>query len=128
MTEDLKQYFEDFDFNGESDCNIRSVNDVLLPEDYLIFMKEYNGGEGGIGEDGYIVLYRLEQLQQINCDYQVEKYLPNHCLIGSDGGGEAFGVDEEGNFFAVPFVPMDKKEKIILGSTFSDFIKNAGVY
>lgn len=25
MEEDLKQYFENYDFNGESNCNIRSV-------------------------------------------------------------------------------------------------------
>lgn len=128
MTKDLKEYLEKFHFNGGSNCNIHSVNGVVLPEDYLIFMKEYNGGEGGIGEEGYIILYRLEELQEINCDYQVEKYLSNHCLIGSDGGGEAFGIDKEGNFFAIPYIPMDEEEKIILGGTFADFIKNAGVY
>ena len=128
MTEDMNRYFEKFDFNGESNLDIQSVNHISLPEDYLMFMKEYNGGEGCIGEEGYIILYRLEELQQINHDYCVEEFLPGHCLIASSGGGEFYGVDQDGNFFAVPDIPMSLEEKIILGSTFSDFIQNIEDY
>lgn len=124
----IEQYFEYFKFNGESSFDIQSVNNIALPKDYLMFMKEHNGGEGSVGESAYLMLYRLEELQEINDDYNVEEFLPEHCFIGSSGGGESYGVDKDGNFFAVPDIPMSLEEKIILGNTFFDFIKNLEDY
>ncbi len=61
-------------------------------------MKEHNGGEGDIGE-AWLVLFPLEELEEINHDYETDKYLPGHIIFGSDGGDELYGVDENGQFF-----------------------------
>ncbi len=98
-------------FQGEA---VTEVNGIPLPEQYLAFMKQHNGGEGDLGET-WFVLYPLEELQQINDDYEVQKYLPGRVLIGSNGGGEFYGIDSRGNYFNVP-ESFEEKYITALGS------------
>lgn len=92
----------EFEFNPPYDGKeIEKINNVVLPKQYIDFMKKHNGGEGDIGET-WFVLYPLEELQSINDDYETEKYLPDHIIIGSNGGGEFYGIDSKGNYFNVP--------------------------
>jgi hypothetical protein len=65
-----------------------------------------------------LILFPLEELEKINEDYCINEFLPNHCIIGSSGGGELFGVDTNGNYFVVLAVSMSDKDKIVLGNTF----------
>ena len=92
--------------------NIGKINDVVLPKDYIEFMKKHNGGEGDIGET-WLILYPLEELQEINDDYEIEEFLPGHIIIGSNGGGELYGIDNKGNYFNVP-VLMDLNDITLL--------------
>lgn len=80
---------------------IKQINNVLLPTQYMEFMKEHNGGEGDLGETWFI-LFPMEELQEINDDYCIEEFLPDHIIIGSNGGGELYGIDMDGNYFNVP--------------------------
>lgn len=93
---------------------IEKINEVVLPKDYVEFMKKHNGGEGDIGET-WLILYSLEELQEINDDYEIEKFLPNHIIIGSDGGGELYGIDSQGKYFNVP-VLMDENDIASFGT------------
>ena len=56
---------------------IERINNVILPKQYVGFMKKHNGGKGDIGET-WLELYPLEELQEINDDYCIEDFLPNH--------------------------------------------------
>lgn len=94
--------------------NIEKINDVVLPKDYIEFMKKHNGGEGDIGET-WLILYPLEELQEINDDYEIEEFLPGHIIIGSNGGGELYGIDNKGNYFNVP-VLMDLNDITLFGT------------
>lgn len=80
---------------------ITKINGVGLPQNYLDFMIEHNGGEGDIGES-WLVLYSIEELKEINDDYNVPEYLPDHIIIGSNGGEEFFGINSDGKYFIVP--------------------------
>ncbi|MBQ8967220.1 SMI1/KNR4 family protein [Ruminococcus sp.] len=100
---------------------VEAVNDVLLPEDYLAFMHEHNGGEGDVGGT-YLVLFPLEELQTVNDNYEVTKVLPDSVIIGCDGGGELYGVDEQGRYFNVPAI-MDKEDVSYLGNRFDEFFE-----
>lgn len=93
--------WSDFDFNEPYNGEFNNViYGVELPEEYVAFMKAHNGGEGNIGES-WLVLFPIEELQEINDDYQ--EYLPEgNIIIGSNGGGELFGVDNKGKYFIVP--------------------------
>lgn len=116
--------FDGFEFaepyKGEA---IDEVGGVLLPEDYLSFMREHNGGEGDIGGN-YLVLFPLEELSAVYDNYDVGSVLPGCVIIGGDGGGELYGVDESGRYFNVPSI-IDKTKITYLGDRFEDFIKNA---
>lgn len=81
-------------------------------------MKQHNGGEGDIGES-WFVLYKLEELQQINDDFKVKECLPEHIIIGSNGGGELYGIDKNENYFNVPeFMNID--DVTLLGSDINE--------
>ena len=43
---------------------IERINNVILPKQYVGFMKKHNGGKGDIGET-WLELYPLEELQEI---------------------------------------------------------------
>ena len=93
--------WSDFDFNEPYNGEFNNViYGVELPEEYVAFMKAHNGGEGNVGES-WLVLFPIEELQEINDDYQ--EYLPEgNIIIGSNGGGELFGVNNKGKYFIVP--------------------------
>ena len=109
----------EFEFNEEyTGDDILEINDVTLPKQYIDFMKQHNGGEGDIGES-WFVLYKLEELQQINDDYNVKEYLPEHIIIGSNGGGEFYGIDKNENYFNVPEF-MDIDDVALLGNDINE--------
>ncbi len=92
-----------------------------LPSDYLQFLRKHDGGEGFAGET-YIVLWRAEELADFNREYEVDQYAPGILLIGSNGGGEAFGFDTHDAAMPVvrvPFVGMDRQLAIAVGDSFS---------
>lgn len=102
-------------FNAPYDgAVIEKINEVVLPKDYVAFMKIHNGGEGDIGET-WLILYPLEELQEINDDYEIEEFLPGHIIIGSNGGGELYGIDNKGNYFNVPAL-IDEEDISLLGT------------
>lgn len=83
----MKELFRNFDFNEAPAEMITAVCGMELPEDYLEFMSEHNGGEGPIGKIGYGCFFRLEELEAANDEYDVQKSWPGHVVIGSDMGG-----------------------------------------
>lgn len=124
----IQQYFSKFAFMKPlEETDIVSIMGVGLPEDYLEFMHKYYGGEGTIGEDSYLRLFPLVELQEVNEDYCVDEFLTNHCIIASSGGGELYGIDDRGNYFAVPAI-MSEEDKIIMGNTFVEFIGKLETY
>jgi hypothetical protein len=107
--------WEEFEFNEPYDGDeIIRINEVVLPKNYLEFMKKHNGGEGDIGEN-WLVLYSLEELQEVNDDYETKQFLPGRIIIGSDGGGELYGLDDKGNYFNVPMI-IDENDITLLGT------------
>lgn len=62
-------------------------------------------------------------IEELNDDYEVNEFLTNSVLIGSDGGDTAYGINEEGKFFSVPFIGVDDGEIVILGNSFEEFIE-----
>ena len=92
---------------------IKQINNVVLPKQYLEFMKKHNGGQGDIGET-WREFFTLEDLQEINDDYCIEDFLPDHIIIGSNGNGELYGIDSDGVYFNVPAI-MDEDDVTVLG-------------
>ena len=76
-----------------------------------------------IGENSYLILWEKSDIEELNDDYEVNEFLTNSILIGSDGGDIAYGINEEGKCFAVPFIGMDDDEVELIGNNFEEFIE-----
>ena len=66
MNDTMKLMFREFVFNEKPEKMIADVNGLALPEDYLAFMQEHDGGEGPLGENNYGRFFKLEELKEIN--------------------------------------------------------------
>lgn len=127
MSEKLKTLFKAFDFDRHSDISVTEINGVTLPHDYLKFVSENGGGEGAVGEEGYLQLWSLGELAEQNEFYEVGDALPNCALIGTDLSGSMFGVTKNGEFFAVPDdMGLDAAEIVILCRSFEEFTERLG--
>ena len=112
--------FNNFEFNQGTDY----IPDMDLPEDYLSFMHQHNGGEGPVGENAYLQLIPLEELASFNKDYEIEQYLPKIVIFGTDLGGILFGYDHEKKLFcAVDSCSMVEEDVRFAGNSFDEFIK-----
>ncbi|WKZ31529.1 MAG: SMI1/KNR4 family protein [Candidatus Dojkabacteria bacterium] len=115
-------------FNGNPGVDKKLLLDLNLPDntpsDYLSFLQLHNGGEGFIGEE-YLILYKVEDLKQMNANYEVEKFTPGIFLIGSNGGGEAIAFDLRENQSKVILIPfMFEYDAIIeLGKNMEEFFQ-----
>lgn len=97
-----------------------------LPEDYAHFLRRANGGEGFIGPNAYVILWRVESLAEMNKVYQVEEFARGLFLFGSDGGGDAFAFDARYDakpVVSVPFIGMELKSARSYAPNFSAFLR-----
>lgn len=85
----------------------------------------WNGGEGFIGPNAYVIFWKLEELMELNKAYQVAEYAPGLFIFGSDGGGEAYAFDVRTPampIVSVPFVGLDLSLARAIAPTFSGFL------
>ncbi len=104
------------------------VSGFKLPEDYQLFLQGTNGGEGYLNANQYAILWRLEDLLQMNESYQVPEYAPGLFAFGSNGGGEALAFDKrskEQPIVRVPFVGMDLSLVEIIAQRFKELINQS---
>ncbi|UEP38553.1 SMI1/KNR4 family protein [Burkholderia ambifaria] len=94
--------------SNQAVSDLISLIEIALPDDYLAFLKEHNGGEGFIDND-YLMLWRAEDIIAFNKEYEVVEYAPGLLLFGSNGGGEAYAFDTRDSsmrIVQVPFIGM----------------------
>lgn len=99
-----------------------------LPSGYLAFLQQANGGEGFLGST-YANLWRAEDLERFNQDYEVDEYAPGFFLIGSNGGGEAYAFDlssQDQGLYQLPFIGMERKSAIPIADSWNAFLAPLG--
>lgn len=120
------------EFNGNARATNENVSRceeslrLTLPDDYVAFLKLFNGGEGYVGGDAYVMLWSTDELVQFNFEYEVSEYCPELLLIGSNGGGEAYAFDRRSapwHVVQVPFVGMEYGLCEDVGKTFTEFME-----
>jgi hypothetical protein len=98
-----------------------------LPADYVQFLQQMNGGEGSLGGNAYVALWRVEELGDRNAGYEVAEFARGLFLFGSNGAGEAFAFDTRSGQFrivAVPFLGMeDSRDAIPIATNFRTFLE-----
>jgi hypothetical protein len=98
----------------------------VLPADYVCFLQQMNGGEGFLGDNAYLALWRVEELAERNAGYNVPYWAPDLFLFGSDGGGEAFAFDTRSSpptIIAIPFITLDDCDAIAISTSFRRFLE-----
>jgi hypothetical protein len=102
---------------------------VNFPADYKAFLLRTDGYEGVIGEN-YAQLYRAIEIPESQRGYEIDSYVPGFVIFGSNGGGEAYGFDSRTspwNVYMLPFIGMEWKEAVKIGTSFEDFLKQGSV-
>jgi SMI1 / KNR4 family (SUKH-1) len=97
-----------------------------LPADYVEFLQQMNGGEGFMGDNEYLMLWRVEELAEMDAGYNVPEFTPELFLFGSNGGGEAFAFDTRSTpqpIVAVPFIAMELCDAIMIATNFRTFLE-----
>ncbi|MCR8630586.1 SMI1/KNR4 family protein [Paenibacillus radicis (ex Xue et al. 2023)] len=126
--------YEDFleNFQTNTPISKRDIEDVetmlriKFPVDYVEFMLQTNGGEGTIGESGYLRLWKIGEIVQGNVEYSVHELAPGLIIIGSDGGGAAYGYNfqnESSTLVEVDFIGMDIDSPFYSTKKFIEFIE-----
>ena len=123
MKAELEAMFQDFVLNERPEELITSINGIALPEDYLSFMSEHNGGEGPLGENNYGCFYRMEELQEANDDYEVTKWWPGYVVLGSDMSGQLWAYNpEKGIYCQIDSGNTDEDTYYTISDSFESFL------
>lgn len=126
MNNKFEEFFKNCNKNPSVLENKLMELDSKLPENYINFLKFSNGIEGEVSNGSYLQLWKLEDLENLNEVYKTKEFIPGMFFIGGDGGNEAVGIDMRsesstyGNYFRVPFMPIDWKNAILMGSEITD--------
>ena len=104
--------FTDGNFGAPANANVIETLvqhfDGYLPQFYIDFLMNHNGGEGFVGNN-YLVLWQAEDIVRYNEEYEVSKYAPGILFFGSNGGGEGYAFDCRKAYrpiVRVPFIGM----------------------
>lgn len=118
------------DWNRNESCLQKNIDSFIsstgwnLPNDYQEFLTWSNGGEGYVGKN-YLSLWKLEDIVQLNMDYQIQEFLKKDCLVfGTDGGGVCYGFDfaSKGKVFKSSLGDLDVEEMEFLANDFKSFL------
>lgn len=105
---------------------IHGTNRNMLPQDYVQYAINYEEHELEI-EEHIIILWDIEELLEINSDYQVQIYCPEIFLFGSNGGGEGIAFDFQKTapprIVLVPLIGMSRDNLIVIGNSFHDMFE-----
>ena len=80
-----------------------------------------NGGEGPIGNAGYIVLWSIEKSRDFHTHERFNKTSAKYIPIGSNGGGELLVIRYSGNdatFGYMPFIDPSDDNFVVINCDF----------
>ncbi|MEZ0325798.1 MAG: SMI1/KNR4 family protein [Fimbriimonas sp.] len=101
--------------------------EVTLPPDYLEFFTFANGAEGNSPGQQYMRLWPIDELEELNLQYEAAESVPGMLLIGSNGGGEAYAIDFQQPppaYVMLPFIGMSREDAWFFGNTFKEFMEH----
>ncbi|WP_372811729.1 hypothetical protein [Pseudoalteromonas nigrifaciens] len=99
-----------------ANMNIEAVKQTLkswINEGYI-------EGELSVEPEWYI-LWRPEELEEINRDYEILEYAPGFISFGGNGGGELLVVNHHAEVFYIPSIGMSPDTAIKIAGTLEEF-------
>jgi hypothetical protein len=116
----------DFGATDDSIQDLQKHLDFKLPNEYLDLMKEFNGGEGEVGENSWLCLFPVEKLVSINQNYHLlMEQIPDYFLFGKDAADTGFAFHKnKKTIHSFGLMSNFKTDPIELcGNTFIEFIE-----
>ena len=97
---------------------------MTLPTDYVSYFAGDGPKEGGLAvEPGWFQLWRPDEVERWNRDYQVQEFAPGFFGFGSSGGGELLAFDTAGRVVMIPFIGMSPDEARPVADSWSQFVE-----
>ena len=72
-------------------------------------------------EPEWYVLWRPEELEEFNRDYQLAEYAPGFLTFGGNGGGELLVINESGEVFYMPSIGMAPDTAVKVADSLQEF-------
>jgi hypothetical protein len=131
MDEKLKFYLKNFHRSGVVPSvfligDIQNSMSFEFPPDYLDVVREFNGGEGPLGQKSYLILFPMEDLKAINEDYSyLLEDVPNLVLFGQDAADTGYAFSKtEGKYYAFGLMSNFETDPLeFCGNNFLEFIE-----
>jgi SMI1 / KNR4 family (SUKH-1) len=105
---------------------IESKLQIKLPKDYEEFLLVSNGVSGFVCKS-YLIIWPVEDIQEINLLASINEFAPGLIMFGSNGGGESYAFDARQSILSfVEFYDMEMSpDKIrFCGYTFHEFLEH----
>lgn len=96
--------------------NIEAIKQIL--ESWI--NEGYIEGELSVEPEWY-VLWRPEELEDFNKEYELTEYAPGFITFGGNGGGELLVVNEQGEVFYMPTIGMSSDTAIKISGSLQEF-------
>lgn len=132
MQEKIKGYLKHLEGADGAYLTDDEINDIQgkldfkLPGDYVNVIKVYNGGEGDVGKESYLVLFALEELEEVNADYAIlMNEIPDYFLFGKDAADTGYAFHKTNHsYHAFGLMSnFDTDPMIFCGHNFDEFIE-----
>jgi len=131
MDKKVKRFTEKMDLNPpaivEMLDDVQAKLKIIFPKEYIEFMLEYNGAEGQVGSNSYLMIWSTEQIIPFNDGYAVNEFTPGLVYFGSDGGGMAYAFDfrtPTTSIVEFPFESIQIEDANLCGTTFNEFLEH----
>lgn len=129
MDKDFIMYIKEIELNEPSSSKqieyVEKVLSVQFPNDYKQFVLAYDGGEGCVGSNSYLVLWTLNDIIELNEAYAVNQFAPGLILFGTDGADTAYAYDmrtDKKMIVEVPFIGMNLGNLTVCANNLNDFL------
>ncbi len=97
--------------------------DFKIDEDFVLFMREFNGAEGFLNNDSFILIWNIDDIIALNPYFLDVKACVSLFFFGSDGSNLGYAFDKKnGTVVAIDFLEIMEKEPEIVGENFESFL------
>lgn len=128
----IQQILDKYNFQKRTEKSEASIEEIenkigfKLPEDYKFYLRNYAENECFVG-DTFFRLWNLDELLELNNEYQIMKNLSKTIGIGENGSSEFIAIEllnnSEYTIVLSPFIDLDKSYNIKIGNSFTDFFE-----
>jgi hypothetical protein len=95
-----------------------------LPADFVSYLESGKPRSGDLPEFPlWFEIWPVDEMDQWNNDYEVEKYAPGFYGFAGDGGGEMYAFGPDGKVYALPLIGMEPKVAKLLADSWSELAK-----